>query len=512
MLMGKPPTSSGDENDAQNLEQYQSYWEQRSKGRGVRKLLSGIRGLDEVLEGGIPYGRPLLISGSTGTGKTVMLNEFLYRGITQFNQNGVFVTLEENPEDIIINVEGFGWDYRSLLEQNKLAFVNLVPKDFVEISPKYNFSPIIERIKYAITKVDAKRVAIDNLGTIFHRFSNKSEIRYLMLQISNELKKLGVTSMISVEKDDQTNLYPIAGVQEYVADGLIDLSVELGQQRLLRKLCVRKLRGVGYRSGIVGFDIKHNGIQVYPKIPLDPAYAKTDFKVRVAFGLESLDQALGGGIPQGHIMLIGGNTGTGKTILGLHFLVNGLQNNESTVLVALEEPTTQVYKTALNLGWDLSSYEQRKKLITINPNLIDIEPDLLLHQIMDTVRSIQAKRLVIDSISSLESGTMNVNQLREFLIQMVLFLKSLGVTTIFTYLTKKAFGADQGQLLAEIATSDVRLSSIVDGIILLRFVERNQQVRKLLTILKLRGSPHQKDLFMYEIDQDGFNLGGKFKA
>lgn len=502
--------SSNKEFESKEMEKFKLYWNSKGNQGGVKRLLTGIKGFDEVLEGGVPYGRALLISGSTGTGKTVFLNDFLYRGITEFNENGVFVTLEENQEDIMLNVKGFGWDYKSLLEQNKLIFVNLIPKDFVEISQKYDLTPITERIKFAIKKVNAKRVAIDNLGSIFQRFLNKAQIRYVLLQISNELKKLGVTSMISAEKDPEAGLSSISGVQEYVADGVIDLSMEEGQQKILRKISIRKLRGMGYRSGIVSFEINSNGIQVYPKIPIDRSYSQTDFTVRETFGLDDLDTALGGGIPQGHVLLIGGNTGTGKTILGLQFLMNGLQNNQGAVLVALEEPNDQVRKTALNFGWDLSSYENEKKLVMINPSSIDIEPDSLLNQIINAVNLTNAKRLVIDSVSSLESATMDQNKLREFMLQLQVLLKTLGITTILTYLTKAAFGAEKGQLLAGMATSDVRLSSLVDGIIILRFVERDQQVMKFLNILKLRGSAHKKDIFMYEIDEEGFKLGQKF--
>ncbi|MFX1449861.1 MAG: ATPase domain-containing protein [Promethearchaeota archaeon] len=501
-----------EEFESKKLENLKTYWDSKSPHKGIRKLLTGIRGLDEVLEGGIPYGRSLLISGATGTGKTVFLNEFIYRGIKKFMENGVFVTFEENQVDIILNVKGFGWDYESLLEQNKLIFVNLIPKDFVEISQKYDLTPMIERIKFAIKKIGAKRVAIDNLGTIFQRFSNKEQIRWVILQISSELKRLGVTSMISAEKTMSPNSLSISGVQEYVADGVIDLSIEEGQQKVLRKMNIRKLRGMGYRSGVVSFVINNEGIQVFPKIPLDRTYAKTDFNVRKCFGIEELDTALGGGIPQGHMILIGGNTGTGKTLLGLSFLINGFQNDEGGIMVALEEPIQQVKKSAENIGWDLHTYENKNKLVLINPSLIDIEPDGLLYQIINAVNLIKAKRILIDSISSLESATMNPFKLREFLIQLSTFLKTLGITAIFTYLTTSAFGAERGQLLSQISTTDIRLSSIMDGIIILRFVEREQKVMKLLNILKLRGSQHKKEIFKYEIQEDGFHLGEKFKT
>jgi circadian clock protein KaiC len=477
---------------------------------GVEKHQTGIKGFDEVFDGGIPKGRSLLITGDAGAGKTVFLNEFLYRGITLFKENGVFVTFEERPKDIKKNVKNFGWDYDSLIKQNKLAFVDASPEEITEVSEKYDLSPLIARIKYAIKKTNAKRVAIDSLGSLFQRFTNKGAIRMAVFRISDELKNLGVTSMISSEKTGEDALSRF-GVEEFVMDGVIDLGTKLGQQSIIRTAVIRKMRGVGYRSGAVNFEIINKGVEVFPKIPIDRTIAKTSFSIREKFGLENFDAALGGGIPQGHMVLLGGNTGTGKTTIALQFLMNGLKHNESCIFVGLEEPIPQLKKTALEHNWDLENYVSQGKLIFVDPGLMDIATDKLIYQIVNAVNAIGARRVVFDSISSLESATMNRDQVREFLTILSGFFKTIGVTCILTYLTPIAFGASKDQLLSSLDTNEMKLSSIMDGIVILRFIERGQNVKKLLNIIKIRGSAHNKAIFQYEIDKEGFKFGDKFE-
>jgi circadian clock protein KaiC len=297
-----------------------------------------------------------------------------------------------------------------------------------------------------------------------------------------------------------------------VADGVIEIALIKGQQQFMRRMFVIKLRGTDFRSGAVEFDIiNQEGLVVYPKIPIENIVAKTDFHVRKRFGIKNLDNILAGGIPQGHMILISGNTGTGKTMLGMHFLHEGIQTGETAVFVALEEPVEQIKKTALAHNWDFSRYEKEGKIRFVATNLIDISNDKVLYQIITAVRSINAKRVVIDSISSLYSATMNEEQVRQFLLQISRYFKANGITCIMNYLATSSFGAARGQLLSSFLTNDMRLSSLVDGIIMLLFVERGQKMKKLLGVFKLRGSQHSKELYNYEIEKGGLKLGEKFE-
>jgi circadian clock protein KaiC len=248
---------------------------------GLEKIPTGITGLDEVLDGGVPKGRVMLVTGTTGTGKTVLLNEFLYRGITQLNENGVYVTFEEAPKDIITNVRSFGWKYISLIKKKKLAFVDAAPAEemVLETGPQYDLSPLVKRIEYAIGKVNAKRVVVDSMDALFSRFSNKDVVRTALYQISAKLKKSGVTALISAEKTEKEE-FSRYGVEEFVADGVIELGLVKGQQQFIRRMFVKKLRGMGFRSGIMEFEIEEDGLKVFPKIPMQKLLAKTNFQIR----------------------------------------------------------------------------------------------------------------------------------------------------------------------------------------------------------------------------------------
>ncbi len=480
---------------------------------GVEKMPTGIRGFDAVLEGGVPKGRALLITGSTGTGKTVFTNEFLYRGITEYNENGVYVTFEEHPADIIKNVRNFDWDFDALIRQKKLVFVDASPdKTATKEVGEYDLISLVERIKYAIKKVNAKRIAIDSLSMLFLKFSNKDSIREVIYLICDELKNIGVTSVITAEKaGDNENTLSRYGVEEYVADGVVELALEPGQQQFLRKMFIKKIRGVGYRSGVAEFDITSRGLEIFPKIEVDRRVSKTDFKNREKLGIKGVDEAMGGGIPQGHMVLISGNTGTGKTLVGMHFIVQGIKDGKSAVFVALDEPVEQVKKTAREFGFDFEKYEKEGKMYFVCPSLIDISKDKLLYEIVNAVNKIGAKRVVIDSISSLLSSTMDEESVRQFLIQASGFFKNKGIACVMNYLSGTNFGAAKGQLLAELETNLMRLSPIVDGIIILIYVERGQRVKRILNILKMRGSWHSNDIFQYEVNKNGIILGKRYE-
>ena len=485
----------------------------KTRKNSLEKVFTGIRGFDEVLMGGVPKGRSTLITGGTGTGKTVILNEFLYYGITKFKENGVYVTFEEDKRDIIKNVKGFGWDYASLIVQKKLVFVDAgaLREMTFESGQSYDLSPLIERVKYALKKVKAKRLVMDCLDNLFSRFQNKDAVRQALCQIIAELKDLGVTVLMTAEKSGPGQGLSRYGVEDFVADGVIEIELIKGQQQFLRRMFVIKLRGTDFRSGTVEYEIGEQGLVVYPKIPVENLVAKTDFQVRKGFGIKGLDDSLGGGIPQGHMVLVSGNTGTGKTMFGMHFLKQGISDGENVVFVALEEPVEQVKKTALAHGWDFNRYEKERKVTFVTTNLIDISNDKLLYQIISAVEGINAKRVLIDSVSTLFSATMGEEQVRQFLLQVSRYFKSKGVTCVMNYLSSASFGATRGQLLSSLVTNEMRLSSLIDGIIILLYVERGQKIKKLLTVLKMRGSQHSKEIFSFEIEKGGIKMGEKYE-
>ncbi|MGE5308292.1 MAG: ATPase domain-containing protein, partial [Deltaproteobacteria bacterium] len=420
---------------------------------------------------------------------------------------------EEDAKDIIRNVAGFGWDYEKLIRQDKLRFVDAVsPEDItMEIGQSYDFMPLILRVEHAMKSVRAKRLVLDNLNAFFMRFSNKNEIRAVLNFLLNELKKRGATVLISVEKDGPETARAFISA-EFVSDAIVMLSARPGQQRTLRELEIRKIRGAGYRSGQVEFEITRDGLQVFPKIPVNLTAAATDFTVLKKIGVPAFDDGiLAGGIPQGQTVVISGNTGTGKTIIGLQFIQAGLREGEHGLYVGLEENTDELKYVARGLGWDMARDEKQGKMAFLTASLIDLQKDRLLWSIIRAVERYDVKRLVFDSISSLMSAAnMSISQARDFVIQLGGYLKMKGITSIFTYMMPQNFGAPPGLLLSSVELTHIRVSSLVDGLVLLVFVERERKVEMALTVLKMRGVHHSKDVFAYKIDKGGLKIEGVY--
>ncbi|MFO7807618.1 MAG: ATPase domain-containing protein, partial [Candidatus Moraniibacteriota bacterium] len=202
-------------------------------------------------------------------------------------------------------------------------------------------------------------------------------------------------------------------------------------------------------------------------------------------------------------------TGTGKTTMGMHFLQQGMKEGENCIWVALEESVSQLKKVARQRNWELEELEKKGKITFIETTLLDVDPDKLLYDIIEAIDKNKVQRVVFDSISSLESATLGKDEVRQFLIQLTSAFKTRGVTCVLNYLTSEIFGASDGQLLGEVTSNKMRLSSIVDGVILLRYHEHEKGVEKMMTTLKLRGSSHDRGIFKYDLVDNGINIEKK---
>ncbi len=350
---------------------------------------------------------------------------------------------------------------------------------------------------------------IDSLSALAAAFESQTSGLYRLYldRLYRFLKEQSCTCFLISESTGSKDHLSPTGIDEFVVDAVLALYYNPGEQQTVRTFNVVKVRGTEYRSGKVNFDITSEGIVVYPKIPVNRALSKTEFKNRVSTGVAELDEMLQGGYPEGHMVMLSGNTGSGKTTLAMQFLLKGLQKGEKAIYINLEEPTDQILKTSEEHDWDLEKYEKNGSLKFITPNLIDIYPDRILYQILHEVQKSDPERVVIDSVSSIISAGVNRDQLREFLLQLTGYFKTKGITCIMTYLNEEIFGGTAENTLAGGASSELRLSSVVDCIILLRYLERKNSIFKLLNILKLRGSGHDKSIREFDIAKEGVQIG-----
>lgn len=475
---------------------------------------TGIEGLDKTLESGIPEGHVVLVTGKAGCGKTVLSMQWLFEGWRKYDYPGIYIAVTEPFTKAIKNTTTMEFYNEKPIKDGNLRFTDLRSMlslmDFgtkAELD-KDEIDELVDRIEELVDKNNAKRMVIDSITAVGYMIDDKELFRYLIFRLGTVLSGKECTVFLTSESRDGSTPF---NVEDFISDGIINLDYNQGEQSVIRKLEVSKMRGVDFRSGSIFFDISSKGMTVYPKIAVERRFAETDFKNRVNTGVEKLDEMLSGGYPTGHIILVTGNTGTGKSTLSMQFLVEGMENGEKTVFVNLEEPLNQVKKTALSHGWDFNKYEEEGLLSFVTPDLIDTYPDKFLYQILDVVDEMGAERIVLDSVSSLPSSGLGQDELRQILLQLNSALKARGVTGLMTHLSSSMFGAGSGELLGSTQASDLRLSSLCDGVLMLRYVERDNKIGKSMNVLKMRGCDHDKYVRELNITDDGVEIGETFE-
>ena len=469
----------------------------------IPKLPTAIEGFDLIADGGLPRGRSTLLSGTSGSAKTVFAAQFLAAGVAKADEPGVFVTFEESPEDIRRNMAGFGWDIEAWEGEGKWAFVDASPEpDEPHVTAGgYDLGALLARIEHAIRKVQARRVALDSLGGVFAQLDDDATIRRELFRIARALRKMEVTSVITAERTEDHGPISRYGVEEFVSDNVIVLRNALQEEVRRRTVEILKFRGTGHQKGEWPFTIvPGQGVVVIPLSALE--LKQKSSATRIKSGSEELDAMCGGGFFRDSILLVSGPTGTGKTLITTEFLAGGDDAGERCLLFAFEESREQLVRNATGWGVDFVRMEAegRLKLICAYPESAALEDHLI--NMKRTIEEFRPDRVAVDSLSALERVA-PLKSFREFVIGLVSFVKHMEIPGLFTSTTSSLLGGE--------SITETHISTITDSIILLRYVEMHGQMRRGLTVLKMRGSLHDKEIREFTIDGRGMHIGASFR-
>jgi circadian clock protein KaiC len=461
--------------------------------RELPKASSGISGLDEITGGGLPRGRPTLICGPAGCGKTLLAIEFLVRGITQYGEPGVFVAFEESAGDLIANVASLGFDLPQLEADGKLIIDHVsVAGPEADEAGDWDLDGLFLRLGAAIDAVDAKRVVIDTIETLFGAFSNTDVLRSELRRLFGWLKDRGVTAVITGERGDGT--LTRHGIEEYVSDCVIVLDHRVTEQTSTRRLRILKYRGSLHGTNEYPFLIGESGVSVLPINALGLRHSVST--ERVSTGVARLDAMLGdGGFYKGSAVLASGTPGTGKSTLAAQFCDAACGRGERAMYFAFAESVAEIVRNMSSVGVDLHRWVDAGLLQfrCFRPSLLGLEAHLFAMQ--KAVGEFDPAVVVLDPVSDLMS-TGTGPDVAAMLTRQIDFLKTRGVTTLLTMLNMD--GAP-GQ-------ADVQIASLVDTWLLVKTMEGNGEHNRILYVLKSRGMPHSNQIREFLLTNDGIEL------
>lgn len=469
----------------------------------VEKLETGIPGFDLIANGGIPKGRTTLISGTAGSGKTVFAAQFLAEGILKKNESGVFVTFEESPNDIRKNLSSLGWQIGNWEAEGKWAFVDASPilSEETLVTGQFDLGALLARIENAVNKLGAKRLAMDSLGAIFSRFEDVGIIRHELFRIAMALKTMGITSLMTAERTIEYGDITRYGVEEFVADNVIIIRNILEEEKRRRSVEVLKFRGTSHQKGEFSFTIlPGRGVVIVPLSAIELKQESSD--IRITSGNADLDKMCGGGMYRDSITLVSGATGTGKTLMVTEFTAGGVKTGERSLLFAFEESREQIFRNASGWGVDFKQMEADGLLMVLSeyPEASGLEDRLLWMKEM--IESFKPNRVAVDSLSALERIS-TTKSFREFVISLTSFIKHQEMAGLFTSTTPTLMGGT--------SVTEAHISTLTDSIILLRYVEIYGEMRRGITVLKMRGSQHDKEIREFSIDNTGLHIGKAFR-
>jgi len=458
------------------------------------KASTGIQGLDEITGGGFPKGRPTLVCGGTGCGKTLLAMEFLVRGATEFNEPGVFMAFEETAEDLTENVASLGFDLPDLIAHKKilLDFV-YIERDEIEETGEYDLEGLFIRLGAAIDAIGAKRVVLDTVETLFSGLPNPTILRAELRRLFRWLKDKGVTAVITGERGDET--LSRQGLEEYVSDCVIVLDHRVSDQTSSRRLRVVKYRGSTHGTNEYPFLIDEDGISVLPVTSLGLDHEAS--REHISSGVARLDAMLGGkGYYRGSSVLISGTAGTGKSSLAAHFADATCRRGDRVLYFSFEESPDQIMRNMRSIGIDLRPWVKKGllQIISRRPSFAGLETHLAMkHKLINVFKP---QVVIMDPLNSFVIGQ-NEIEVKSMLIRLVDFLKTRQITGLFTNLAQSGSPVEQ---------TEVAISSVIDTWLLLRDIDTGGERNRCLSILKSRGMAHSNQIREFLLTDQGVVL------
>jgi len=462
--------------------------------KGLQKERTGVSGFDEITRGGLPAGRPTLICGSAGAGKTLFAMEFLIRGATLFNQPGVFMSFEESDQELATNVASLGFDLDQLSADKKLTLDHVaIERSEIEETGEYDLEALFLRLGYAIDSIGAKRVVLDTLEALFSALPNEAIVRAELRRLFRWLKEKGVTAVITCERGEGT--LTRYGLEEYVADCVILLDHRVRDQISTRRLRIVKYRGTSHGTNEYPFFIDDKGFSVLPITSIGLSHkAPTE---HISTGIERLDNMLDSrGFYRGSSILVSGTAGTGKSTLAAHFIEAACERGERALYFAFEESEDQIIRNMRSVGIDLEKFVKKGSLKFHNarPSTWGLEVHLAL--IYKTITELNPTVVVVDPITNFLAVGDSI-ETKSMLTRLMDFLKMKQITGMFTSLTSAQHNIED---------SEVDVSSLMDAWLLVKNIESNGERNRGLYILKARGIAHSNQTREFLLTDHGIEL------
>jgi len=458
------------------------------------KAPTGITGLDEIMQGGLPRGRTSLVCGSAGCGKTLLAMEFIVRGATRYGEPGVFMAFEETGQELVTNVASLGFDVPRLVAQKKMLLDYVkVERNEIEETGEYDLDGLFVRLNHAIDRIGAKRVVLDTVESLFAGLPNQAILRSELRRLFRWLKDKGVTTIITGERGEGS--LTRHGLEEYVSDCVLLLDHRVTGQVSTRRLRVVKYRGSTHGSNEYPFLIDRQGFSVLPitSLGLDHEVSSE----RISSGIARIDAMLGGkGFYRGSSILVSGTAGTGKSSVAAQFVDAACRRGERCLYFAFEEPPQQIIRNMRSIGLDLGQWREKGLLQfhASRPTLFGLETHLAtMHQ---TISQFQPRVVILDPITTFAAVGQTV-EIKAMLIRLVDFLKRKRITALFTCLT-------QGGSATE--ATETEISSLIDTWLLLRDIELNGERNRGIYVLKSRGMFHSNQIREFLLTKHGVEL------